>query len=130
MKRALSIVFVLSAAACGSAPIPPPELVNARSELVKAKQGPAATLDPTDIHEAQLALDRAERAFAEEPDSPITQDLAAIAQLKALSAEATAATMIASGQMTQAQRDILATQAEQLRAARGQLTETQGALQA
>ena len=49
-------------------------------------------LDPTDVHEAELALQKAEQAWSErDPDEPSTLDLAVIAQRKAQIAEAEAA---------------------------------------
>src|SRR5258708_1726641 len=123
-----SAVVTLSVVACGGTRPPPQELVSARVELGRAKQGPAAQLDPTDIHEAELALNRAEKAFADNPESPVTVDLAAIAQLRAQIAESIGATMQASNQAAQAQRDLQDTQAAQLQNARGQLQQTQGVL--
>ena len=115
-------------AACAGARMAPVELVNARAELVRAKQGPAAQLDPTDLHEAELALNRAEAAFANDPDSPNTTDLAAIAQLKAQSAGAAGAAMLAANQNAKAQKDLTATQADQLKSAKGDLAQSQGSL--
>ena len=58
-------------------------------------------LDPTDVHEADLALQRAEQAFRDEPDEPTTTDLAVVADRRALIAETQAAGM-------QAQEDAVA----------------------
>ena len=115
-------------AACAGTHLAPAELVNARAELVRAKQGPAAQLDPTDLHDAELALNRAEAAFANEPDSPNTVDLAAIAQLKAQSAVAAAGAMLAANQNIKAQKDLMAAQADQLKSAKGDLAQSQGSL--
>jgi outer membrane protein OmpA-like peptidoglycan-associated protein len=128
MKSLTWMLALLALASCGGARTPPNELVNARAELVRAKQGPAAQLDPTDVHEAELALNRAEKAWGDDPDSPVTLDLAVIAQLKAQSAEATAGAMQATNQASQAQRDLQAWQSDQLRAARGELSQTRGDL--
>ena len=114
--------------ACGGAHMPPTELVNARAELLRAKQGPAAQLDPTDVHEAELALNKAESAFANDPESPNTIDLAAIAQLKAQSAAAAGGAMLAQNQAAKAQKDLLEAQGNQLKAAKGDLAQTQGSL--
>ncbi|MDP9150637.1 MAG: DUF4398 domain-containing protein, partial [Myxococcota bacterium] len=70
-------------AGCAGPRIPPPQLVEARNEYGRAKGGPAMQMDPTDVHEADLALQRAEQAWAEQPDEPTTMDLAVIAQRKA-----------------------------------------------
>ena len=65
---------------CGGAGLPPKALVDARSEFAQAKGGVAIQLDPTDVHEADLALQKAEQAWADQPDDPNTIDLAVIAQ--------------------------------------------------
>src|SRR5215472_9433394 len=83
-------VGVAALIGCAETRMPPTELQNARAELVRAKSSTAATLDPTDVHEADVALQRAERAFADNPDAPETVDLAVIAQLKALAAQSEA----------------------------------------
>jgi outer membrane protein OmpA-like peptidoglycan-associated protein len=65
-------------AACGSTP-PPPELLDARSAYLRAQNGPAAQLKPDSLHEAKVALDKAERAYVDDPDSQRTKDVAYLA---------------------------------------------------
>jgi hypothetical protein len=64
--------------------MPPPALTEAREEFLRAKNGIALQLDPTDVHEADVALQRAESAFSDEPDEATTTDLALIADRRAL----------------------------------------------
>src|SRR5580700_1175335 len=109
-----------SLSGCGGEHIPPPQLVQARSEYATAKGGIALQLDPTDVHEADLALQRATAAWNDNPDDPNTIDLCVIAQRKAQIAEAEAAAI-------KAQQDTDATK-RQLQAARGQLDQTKQAL--
>ena len=45
--------------------LPPKALVDARSEFQQAKGGVAIQLDPTDVHEADLALQKAEAAWSD-----------------------------------------------------------------
>ncbi len=116
-------------AACGGERIPPKALVDARNEFSRAKSGVTVQLDPTDVHEADLALQRAEAAWNNDPDEPTTIDSAVIAQRKAQIAEAEAAALKAQQDAEQARRDLLATQQQQLQAARGQLSQTQQNLQ-
>jgi outer membrane protein OmpA-like peptidoglycan-associated protein len=82
-------------------------------------------LDPTDVHEADLALQRAESAWNSDPDDPNTIDSAVVAQRKAQIAEAEAAAIKAQQDAAQAQRDLMSTQSQQLAATRGQLSQTQ-----
>lgn len=126
--RRWALLLAGLAAACGGVQKPPIELVNARNEMTRTQQGTAAKVDPADVHEAALALGRAEDSFKSDPDSQVTIDLAVIAQLKAQTAQAIAATMVANQQAAQAQRDLQATQADQLRAARGEIQAQQGQL--
>ncbi len=126
--RSLGIVGLLGivgVAACGGERVPPKALVDARNEFARAKSGITVQLDPTDVHEADLALQRAEAAWNNDPDDPNTIDTAVIAQRKAQIAEAEAAALKAQQDAEQARRDLLATQQTQLQAARGQLSQTQ-----
>ena len=117
------------ASGCGGERIPPPALVDARKEYAQAKGGVALQLDPTDVHEADLALQRAEQSWNDEPDDPNTLDLAVIAQRKAQIAEAQAAALKSQQDAEAAKRELMAVTATQLQSARGQLDQTKLALQ-
>ena len=119
---------VIALPACGGERLPPKALVDARSEFSQAKAGIAIQLDPTDVHEADLALQKAEHAFNNEPDDPSTIDLAIIAQRRAQIAEASAAAMKSQQDADAAKRDLAAAIANQLQSARGQLDQTKQAL--
>jgi outer membrane protein OmpA-like peptidoglycan-associated protein len=133
----LVALTIAACAGCASAPrLPPHELSDAREELGRARQSPAGQLDPTDIHEADLALGRAEHAWQNDPDAPSTVDLAVTAQRRAQIAEAEAAAIQAHNRF---EADKVARQAateDALRAAQGklgaterQLDDTQSAMQ-
>lgn len=81
--------FIVSAllAACG-AHRPPQELVEARVAYSTASDGNAAKLVPAELHDARVALDRAEEEFEDDDDSQEARDLAYIALRKAQRAEA------------------------------------------
>jgi outer membrane protein OmpA-like peptidoglycan-associated protein len=115
-------------AACGGDRIPPKALVDARNEFGRAKSGVTVQLDPTDVHEADLSLQRAEAAWNNDPDDPTTIDMAVIAQRKAQIAEAEAAALKAQRDTDQYRSDLMSTQGAQLQAARGQLSQTQQTL--
>jgi outer membrane protein OmpA-like peptidoglycan-associated protein len=87
----IAVIFTVILVSC-SASMPPPELVNARLAYQKASTGQAAQLVPADLHKAQTALELAEKAFLEDPDSYQTRDLAYIADRKSKMAEALAQT--------------------------------------
>jgi outer membrane protein OmpA-like peptidoglycan-associated protein len=129
--RWISIAMVtapLALAACGGERIPPKALVDARAEFAKAKNGITMQLDPTDVHEADLALQHAEGAFNDAPDDPSTIDLAIIAQRKAEIAEAEAAALKSQRDAEEAKRQFTDLMSNQLRSARGQLDQTKQAL--
>jgi outer membrane protein OmpA-like peptidoglycan-associated protein len=118
------VPFLLAAAACGGGLPPPKSLVDARQELASAKGGLAAQLDPTDVHEAELALRRAEDAWSNAPDDPNTTDAIVIAQRKAQIAEAEANAMKAGQDAEAAKRALQDVLSNQLKSARGQLDQT------
>src|SRR5580700_6388921 len=117
-----------SLSGCGGEHIPPPQLVQARSEYATAKGGIALQLDPTDVHEADLALQKATAAWNDNPDDPSTIDLCVIAQRKAQIAEAEAAAIKAQQDTDATKRELQGVVASQLQAARGQLDQTKQAL--
>jgi outer membrane protein OmpA-like peptidoglycan-associated protein len=114
--------------ACASDRFPPPALVDARKEFEKAKGGIAMQLDPTDVHEADLALQRANQAWSDAPDDPITIDLAVIAQRKSQIAQNEAASIKAQQDTDTAKQQLQAVMSSQLTTARGQLDQTKQAL--
>jgi outer membrane protein OmpA-like peptidoglycan-associated protein len=119
---------VLVAAACGGERIPPKALVDARAELARSQQGIAMQLDPTDVHEAELALQKAESAWNDEPDDPKTIDLAVVAQRRAQIAEAEAAALRSEKDANDAKKQRDAAITSELQKTRGQLDRTNQAL--
>lgn len=96
-------VLALVTACATTQPIPR-ELVDARDAFNRSVAGPGAELAPAQIHTAKQALDRAEKAFEEEPESLEARDLAYIAQRKAQLAESQAGGELAKQQHTQASK--------------------------
>src|SRR4051812_40920962 len=87
---ALSLMIALvDIAGCGSAVLPP-DLATARTVYARAATGPAASLNPADLHTAKESLDKAEKSFADEGDSQKTRDLGYAAAREAETAEARA----------------------------------------
>lgn len=98
---ALGLILTLSGVVgCGAAVLPK-ELASARSVYTRAASGPAATLNPTDLHAAKEALDDAERSYKEEGDSQVTRDLGYAAERRAETAESRARTMQAKAETEQ-----------------------------
>jgi outer membrane protein OmpA-like peptidoglycan-associated protein len=121
-------VLGIGLVACGGERIPPKALVDARNEFARAKSGITVQLDPTDVHEADLALQKAESAWANDPEEPSTIDQAVIAQRKAQIAEAEAAALKAQQDADAAKSDLSAFMQVQLKQTRGQLSQTQQTL--
>lgn len=61
---------------------PPQDLVTARNAYTVASQGPAATLNPADMHAAKEQLDLAETSFQTDGDTQHTRDQAYLAARK------------------------------------------------
>ena len=81
----------LLALAAGCATVPPPkELTEARTSYERAQGGSAVKLAPAALDTAKQALQKAERLFRDEEDTPETRALAYIADRKARLAEAMA----------------------------------------
>jgi outer membrane protein OmpA-like peptidoglycan-associated protein len=125
-------VTLVGVIACAGDRTPPKSLADARADYYQARDGLAGRLDPTDVHEADVALQKAERAWESSPDDPITNDLAIVADRRALLAQSVAATMKSQQDAQAITAQIEALKAEQLRTAKGQLSgmaQTLGATQ-
>jgi outer membrane protein OmpA-like peptidoglycan-associated protein len=122
--RNSGIVFVLAAAAgtagCADA-LPPQDLVTARATYGRASHGPAATLDPADLHSADVSLSLAEQSFTRDGDTRGTRDLAYVADRRAQIAEAR-------GEAMQSAHDQQQTTTQMHAAETAQLATTSGAL--
>ncbi len=92
----LSLLAVLMSLGCATAN-PPRELLNARAAY-NAAAVDAAKDAPTELHSAKVALDAAERTFADEPNSVEVKDRAYIAQRRAELAKSKAAIYAANEQ--------------------------------
>jgi outer membrane protein OmpA-like peptidoglycan-associated protein len=116
----MSSLLVLSVVGCASTPAPQ-ELMDARSAYQHAQTGPATQYKPDQVHEAKVALDKAEQSFVDDPGDQKTKDLSYVAQRKSQLAEANAANAQAQGIKGQAENDTKQTTKGQLAQTRGQL---------
>jgi uncharacterized protein DUF4398 len=78
-----ALVSVSLTGACDHATGLPSELANARLAYERVEDGPAAMVNAGRLREAKDALDAAERAYRERPDSSWALDLAYIAERRA-----------------------------------------------
>jgi outer membrane protein OmpA-like peptidoglycan-associated protein len=117
----------LAAVACGPT-IPPKELADARTQYQMSSQGVAAQETPAQLHNAKVALDKAENSFAEDGDKPHVKDEAYIALRKAQLADVMARVQLANKAKAQADLDAQKLQASQLSNAKGQLANSQNQL--
>lgn len=107
----LSIAAALLCSVWACSHTPPPELSDARRNYEKLRTSNAVNNAPAPLHDAEVALQNAEKAFAEMPNDPISVDLAYIALRKTQIAEqenviyqARADEKAAQEQMAQAER--------------------------
>jgi hypothetical protein len=94
-KTSLTLSFALlglATAGCASTP-PPKQLVDARAAYNRAAQSQAQQLSPAELHDAKVALQRAEKQYKDDAKSGKTVDMAYIAQRKAELAETQASTI-------------------------------------
>jgi len=133
MHRASTPIAVLMAAmpvvlvACASAR-PPKELIEAREEYRRAESSNAAKMVPAELHVARAALDVAERAFSDGPESQDAVDNAYIALRKIQRAEALGNAALAMQDKASFEKSIRLTQQELLARSNTKLKTTEGAL--
>lgn len=106
------LLAIAGTTGCASA-IAPPELVSARTVYDRATKGPAATLNPTDLHTAKESLDAAEASFEKEGDTQVTRDLGYTAERRTETAESKARAMQATSEKEQVIAQMHATTAAQ-----------------
>ena len=110
---ALGLILAVSGlTACGSAVLPQ-ELASARTVYARAAAGPAASLNPTDLHTAKQSLDAANQSFEKEGDSEVTRDLGYTAERHAETAESRARAMKAKAETDQVVAGMHAATAQQ-----------------
>ena len=114
------LALVVGGAACATVPVPA-ELASARTVYDRSAAGPAASLDPADLHTAHESLEKAEQSFTSDGDTQKTRDLAYTAQRGAEVAETRARTMQFVAQKEAVTAQMLATQTSQVTVTAAQL---------
>jgi len=127
-RTAVSLIAaLLGLGGCASTPAPP-ELSDARSAYLRAESGPAAQLKPDQLHEAKVALDRAEQSYADDPGAPKTRDLAYVAARRAELADVQARDAKNLMDRAQAEKDMQQLTQSQLASTRQELSRTDSQL--
>ncbi len=123
-----TLVLAAAAAACGPPP-PPKELTEARASYERASKGKAPELAPAALDTAKQALQRAEREFRDQEDTPESRALAYIADRRARLAEAAAEIEAAMRAKAEAERAFKEKSASELDAAREAIRKEKAALE-
>jgi outer membrane protein OmpA-like peptidoglycan-associated protein len=109
---------------------PSKELLDARDAYTKSEQGKARQYNPAALHEAKVALDKAEAAFEEDPESEAARDEAYLALRRAERAEIEASTLAWEQRKQKAQSAANQAQAKGLQKAQSELASTREQLAA
>jgi outer membrane protein OmpA-like peptidoglycan-associated protein len=92
MRNVVACGLLFAFAGCATATVPQ-DLVTARTAYDRASHGPAAQLDPADLHLAKETLDTAEKSFVDNGDTQDTRDFAYTAERRTEIAESRARTV-------------------------------------
>ncbi len=106
--------------ACAT-PMPPQELLDARTAYDAATKSPAAQYAPAQLDTAKQALARAEQSFKEDGDKPVTKDLAYIADRRSKLAAAEGTREQADRTRAQMDKDFKSTEIDALDATKSKL---------
>jgi outer membrane protein OmpA-like peptidoglycan-associated protein len=117
---ALTFLAGFALAGCAATP-PPPELLNARAAYIRAESGHASQYKPDSLHEAKVALDKAEIAYADDPASQATKDIAYLALRRSELADIEARDYVAVQEKARAERELAGLTQNQLSRTRQQL---------
>ena len=99
---AAAALTLATLAGCAGKTTVPRELVTARQSYFRTAAGPSVSVNAARLARAKEALDLSERAFRENPDSPVARDLAYMAARDAELVDAETGTMLAALRQRQA----------------------------
>jgi outer membrane protein OmpA-like peptidoglycan-associated protein len=129
-KTSAALGLTCMAAVACAASMPPAELIDARAAYNKAESGPAAQLDPAQLHIAEVQLALAEKTFDDEGNTYKARDQAYVAQRKAELADVKAHITEFDQQVNLSAQQVQLTQARALENTRSQLIQTRQQLAA
>jgi outer membrane protein OmpA-like peptidoglycan-associated protein len=112
--------------ACAT-PMPPQELLDARTAYDAAAKSPAAQYAPAQLDTAKQSLAKAEQSFKEDGDKPVTKDLAYVADRRAKLAAAEGTREQADRERAQMDKEFKSTEIDALDATKSQLEKEQQA---
>lgn len=108
--------LICAAALIGCATPPPPRhLLDARAAYQKARSGKASELTPAELHTAKVALNEAEEAYQDDPESARANTLAYVALRQAQTVESQANAKAALRDLEGAERDLHDLQEREIR---------------
>lgn len=111
---------------CATAP--PPDLVSARQAYARAEASSTGKAAPVELHKAKVALEAAERSFADKPSNEAVRDLAYVAERKAETAQAAGSTALAESEKQAANLAFEKKQGQLLEGAKSDLGRTKDQL--
>jgi len=114
MKTIAAFGLLAVITGCATATVPA-DLVTARSAYDRASRGPAAQLDPADLHAAKETLDTAEKSFVDNGDTQETRDDAYTSDRRTQIAESRARAMVAEQAKAKTVADLNASQTATVR---------------
>lgn len=112
---------LLALSACATSR-PPQQLVDARRAYTDAEQSDASRYDPTDLHEARVALDHANNMYSDDGASPQVNDAAYVAQRRAEQAKVEGETAALQHRQAQLREQASQSHAKAMEQAKEQLT--------
>jgi outer membrane protein OmpA-like peptidoglycan-associated protein len=112
--------------ACAT-PLPPQELLDARTAYDAATKSPAAQYAPAQLDTAKQSLARAEASFQDDGDKPVTKDLAYVADRRAKLAAAEGSREQADRTRAQMDKDFKSTEIDALETTKSKLENEQRA---
>lgn len=129
MTRKALAVFVgcIAIVGCGTTP-PPRHLLDARAAYDKARSGPAAELTPAELHTAKSALNDAEAAYQDDPESATTNTLAYVALRQAQTVESQANAKAALRELEKTEKELRELQESEIQRSHAELAKTKEAL--
>lgn len=128
VSAGLLLATALAAGGCATTQ-PSKELLDARDAYARSEHGKAREYNPAALHEAKVALDQAEAAYQNDPDSQAARDSAYVALRRAERAEIEASTLAWNKRKEQAQSAQTQAQAKGLAKAENELATTKQQLQ-
>ena len=124
LSTALLGGFAALTQACATTHPMPVELAEARRDYEYSASGEATQAAPAELHTAKVTLEKANEAFARDPEDPHVRDLAYVAQRQAAVARAQARIHLTTAQADKAVNEVQGAQASALASTQDELRRT------